>query len=490
MTKLDCSDFSSGTESAVPPDRLIVDPAITAWPIPGIEACHEQASRLELVKRINRRAERLGTAKLRCDQPILITGHQCGLWHPGILAKDFAAASAARKHGVQWLHLIVDQDAHDSSTIEWPILNGDVLETHALVLWDQDDALRGVPTMASPLADVQDVVRRIEDFATTRGLGQRLDCFISAWQSAGQVDCRNLAEQWSVVTTQMLRPWSGEVAVLHVSDLEGWEPYERNLEFLVADAGTCVKRYNAAVAAQPSAGLTYLQTAREQVELPYWAVRSGEARRRLWANLKDSTPVLSLGDGTVLDRAAWQVLPRALTLTSSLRSAGQGCCAMFIHGTGGAMYDQVMEQWLGSWQPGFELMPRATVTADLRLSWSGIAKAGPACLRHALWRVHHLPHNMDRELDLNGPLAQEKQQILKHMDDDRDRHRRAALFRRLHEINAELAERHHDVIESAEMEVGRCRRGLRNRQAAQRRDWPWLAYDVEQIAGLFAAFQT
>lgn len=489
MSKLDCPDSSARAGSAIQPDRVIVEPSILTWSVEYLQGCDQQQHRQDLVKRVNRRADRLGTAKLRCDKPIIITGHQCGLWHPGILIKDFAASQAAEQLNAQWLHLVVDQDAHDSSVLDWPVLRGDVLETHKLVLWEDDASVRGVPTVACPAVTVEDVVQRIQDFARQHGMHGAIDCFASAWQRAGEVACQTLAEQWAVVTASMLEPWCGDVAMLHVSDLEGWEPYERSLLNLIEDATTSIKRYNDAVQSHPSAGLAMLQVGREHVELPLWAIREGEPRRRVWADSSDTTAAMVLDDGREVDRSQWSILPRALMLTASLRTAGQGCCDVFIHGTGGGAYDEVMEQWLRSWVSDLTMSPKAVVTADVRLNWSGVAKAGSACLRRAQWRVHHLPHNMDRELELKGPRIDEKRHILLHMDDDRDRQRRATLFRRLHEINRTLALEHRDILEDAQEEVRRCQRGLANRQAAMRRDWPWLAYEVQQIAGLYEALK-
>ena len=77
---------------------------MSQWRIaPRADACDDD--RKELIRRINRRAERLGLTKLRCDKPIIATGHQSGFWHPGILAKDLAMTAACQRYDAQPLHL-------------------------------------------------------------------------------------------------------------------------------------------------------------------------------------------------------------------------------------------------------------------------------------------------------------------------------------------------------------------------------------------------
>lgn len=486
MIEADCSSQSIDARPHVAPDRVVVEPAISSWQVSHTPAqCQASSDHTDLIKRVNRLADRLGTAKLRCDQPLIVTGHQCGVWHPGILAKDIAASVAATKHGAAWLHIIVDQDANDSSTMSWPVLEQGMLTSKPISLWGVDASSEGVATGAMPAVDVADVVLRLERLAKEHDAGRLLDGLIDAWRKAGDRTCHSLADQWACVTASMLQPWCGATAVLRVSDLEGWGPYERLVDAMLQDARGCAKHYNDAVFREPGGGLSMLQVGREQVELPLWAIRDGQTRRKVWADLNDTQPAMVLNDGTCIDREKWRVLPRALTLTAAIRSAsGVG---VFIHGTGGGAYERVMERWINAWQPELKLATMAVVTADLRLQWQGMAIAERSDLAHALWRRHHLPHNIDRELNLESDIVREKRALLQHMDDDRDRKRRADAFRGIKAINEQLATEHADVIQAADDEVKRCRQGVKNRSIAQRRDWPIAAYDHAQLAGLVEA---
>ncbi len=60
--------------------------------------------------------------------PLVVTGHQPELFHPGVWVKNFVTAAAANAHGGIGLNLIVDNDIPKSSAIAVPRAVGDRLE--------------------------------------------------------------------------------------------------------------------------------------------------------------------------------------------------------------------------------------------------------------------------------------------------------------------------------------------------------------------------
>jgi hypothetical protein len=61
--------------------------------------------------------------------PLVVTGHQSELFHPGVWVKNFATAAIARAHQGLGLNLIVDNDLPKSSSIRVPVRTGDRLRT-------------------------------------------------------------------------------------------------------------------------------------------------------------------------------------------------------------------------------------------------------------------------------------------------------------------------------------------------------------------------
>ncbi len=451
-----------------PPPSVRVEPAMSSWSVNE----NPQHDRAALIERINTRAKRLGTATLDLSGTRLIaTGHQAQLWHPGILAKDIALSLAAERLGTQRLHMIVDQDANEAWRLEAPFVDGDELKVKSVLLADQKP---GVPTGFQPPAEVSQLKDRLAglDSGLTGVLEGALDNLSG---------CDTLAEQIAVVLSRLKKPYAGAVPVMMVSDLAGLAVYESALSRMLNDAHRCATLYNRAVADHPQAGMTPMVVGRELVELPLWAVRWNETRQRVFVDMADSVPLFVYDDGEPIDREAVTLLPRALLLTAVMR---RFFCDLFIHGTGGLVYDKVTEAWWETWA-GEALSPMAAVTADVFLDL-GAPVADRAELDRVVWRMHHLPHNLDRVLSLNGEAVQRKRELLEHMDDDRDKIRRRTAFRELHQVNRELGEQNPQAMASARRALDMAKAGVGNARIARRRDWCFALYPPDSLHALCA----
>lgn len=454
-----------------PTPTVRVQPPIGQWSL-GNDPTHDRA---QLIERINHRAKRLGTAPLESTADRLIaTGHQAQLWHPGILAKDIVIDLAAERLSAQHLHLTVDQDTNEAWRLEMPFLDGDELKVRSVLLAEQT---HGVPTGFQPPADPGQLRERLAalDSPLTAVLSQAIDDLPA---------CESLAEQVAVILARLRRPYAGDIPLMMVSDLAGLDGYESVVSRLFNDAQRCATAYNQAVAQYPAAGMTPLVVNRELAEIPLWAVAWGKPRRRVFVDLADADPLFVYEDGEAIDTTAVKLLPRALLLTAVMRSA---ICDLFIHGTGGLVYDQVTEAWWRNWA-GEELAPMAGATADVFLDL-GAPVAGRAELDRVIWRRHHLPHNLDRELGLDGDTVKQKRDLIAHMDDDRDRARRREAFKKIHRINDELAARHADALSAAERDLHLARAGVQNARIARRRDWCFALYPPESLIALRQTLQ-
>jgi hypothetical protein len=445
--------------------RVTIEPALGEWVIEPRVA----VERGGLIERINARAERLGLPGVSGDGPTIATGHQAYLWHPGILAKDIAMVMAAARLSAAPMHVVVDHDIHEALHLELPVERGEQLEVRRIELGAQDLA---VPTGFQPAVDVAEMIRRL-----TEEKSGRTQALVEACR--GLPACKSLAEQMAVILTRLKRPYAGDVPVMMSSDLPGLGFYEALVEAMRDDARRCVAAYNAAAAAAAEAGLSLLTMERERVELPLWAVRWRHARRRVFADLADSQPLLTFSDGRSIDRGAWSLLPRAAMLTAVMRSC---CCELFIHGKGGRVYDRVTELWWGNWR-GERLSPMAVASADVRLDFD-VPVADGERLSDALWWRHHLPHNLDRALQLDGAMVSRKRRLLAEMDADGDKRRRREAFREIHAINGQWVEKHRAAIAEAEDEVARARLAAGNREVGRKRDWCFALYPAETLRKL------
>ncbi len=478
-------------------------------------------------------------------RPVIATGHQAWLWHPGILAKDLAMVAAAAAHDADTLHLVVDHDVHEALTLQLPIIEGDALRIETLRLASMDapggdeqiaspgatggspasarrDASRhwrtsrqwhpdrsSIPTGAQPPVDAATVIHTLEQARAPRWGGHLarrrpdepgtpaahlpvdLQPLITAWTDLPR--CESLAQQITQVLARLRSPLVGRLPLLYSTHLCRDAAFQAQVDMMLHDASRCVTAYNQAVVASPEAGMWSLGVERERIELPLWWVRWGQPRGRVYADVADSTPLLVDDQGRPVDAASTDIhhgllAPRALLLTAYLRRHG---CNFFIHGKGGGVYDRVMEQWWDSWMQSrgedARLAPMAVVSADVHLPFDAPVADG-AALERAVWYRHHLPHNVDRELGLDGEQVRRKRELLATMDADRDRPRRRAAFREIHRINDELAAAHGEALAAADEELARTRQGVANQAIAEKRDWCFALYPPASLAALKETF--
>ncbi|MGA1222965.1 MAG: hypothetical protein ACO31E_00190, partial [Phycisphaerales bacterium] len=68
-----------------------------------------------------RRASRAALG-LPVDRPVVMTGHQAGIWHAGIAEKFLVGAALAAECGGVLAHVVVDHDLNDASLVAYPAL--------------------------------------------------------------------------------------------------------------------------------------------------------------------------------------------------------------------------------------------------------------------------------------------------------------------------------------------------------------------------------
>ena len=457
--------------------RIVVEPPLEQWhPAAGSASDHEAFAAL-----LHHRPETGTAAPPPGVDDVIATGHQPWLWHPGILAKDIAAAAFARRTGGEAVHLVVDHDPLDTLHLDLPRQQGSALHAHTLTL---HTCPPGVPPASLPPADGARIAESIGAAQEAPGGAPTAEftALCSAWKDASPA--RTLAEQIACVLGLLRAPLMSPPRVFFSSALHRLPAFGAMLDLWCNDPMRSAALYNEAAAAHPEGQVTALQIGRDRIELPFWALRWQQPRLRVYAETDGGALVTETGTDVREQDDAIILAPKAITMMALLRSA---CCNFFVHGTGGARYDAVTDHWWAAWR-GTPLAPRAMVTADLSLPFDAPV-AAPQQLAAALWKAHHLPHNLDRVMRLSGPEVQRKRVLLETMNDDRDRSRRAAAFDEIHRINAALARRHGATIEAAHQDVQRMRDGMANRRIARRRDWCFALHDGSQLQSLARALE-
>jgi hypothetical protein len=402
--------------------------------------------------------------------PIVATGHQTLLWHPGILAKYLAVeAITAGVPEFARANLVVDQHADDFGTLEVPVQQGDgQLGTATIAL---TEVRPGVPMGRHPAFDPPSVPRDLRPALPS--VAEGLERTLSA--VGRHRDEPNAAGQMASALDELMTPWVHPMPRVCASDLIRTALGRRLVERMVADPARCVSAYNEAVSSVPEAKIGELAATNQGVELPLW--RLGDGARRERATDHDARAWLA-GDGPPL-------LPRALFLTALIRL---GLCDLFVHGTGGARYDRAMERWVRAWL-GLEPAPLAVVTATVILPFETAAGGplDPDRAQHALRRLWH-----DPEPDAS-PGGRKRALLEELAAAPRRSAARLRTFHRMHEMLDELRRKHEAEIERARDRLATARRHAAEAPIRERRTWAFPLYpraEIDELATRITATVT
>ncbi len=402
---------------------------------------------------------------LPTDRPVIMTGHQAGFWHPGIFAKYIAADRLARSIGGVAAAVVVDHDVVDPVRVSAVRTTADdAVEAVAVHL----RARSGGPTLSRlerPLGSAE-----LSRAAFPTGLvgsdRAALERIVGALDWHG--DTASLAEQVDRANAELLDRWIG-VASFTAQRLVRTTSWKSFFAMAVRDAASCVRAYNRAVLKHPEAGIgpLFAMDREERWELPFWLLDREKGRRPLYAEMVEQP----MFDPDLL-------ATKALSLTASLR---RGLCDLFIHGTGGAVYDRAADDWIGAWL-GEDLAPSVAITADVyrRLPVEAQRDATEDARDRAVWKAHSARHNPGLLGDTTA--AAEKRAMLDRIEQaPRDSVERLELYRAMHERLAEVRKAHREELNKIDTKARSLERGLAVRELECRRDWPSVFYPKETL---------
>jgi hypothetical protein len=446
----------------------------------------------------------------RDDQPIIVIGHQPEFIHAGVWAKHVVADRLARVLGGKAINLVVDNDSPKGAALRIPVVDqaGASLRTVRFPNPPPGQAYEQLPRLVPGEIDrLRGEVRKAmgERFAASP-MTDFCDGLVGARDAADWVD------QMIAGRRGAERPFGVELTDVRVSRA-WWSPL---LADLLLHADKFADAYNRALAwyrgefrvRGSNRPIPDLARRGDETELPIWAYRTNEPRRRLYvarrgqdrvlAAERESIATLTASDlrscddlvGLLAKRGGWRIRPRALTLTIWARLF---LADLFIHGIGGAKYDRISDRIIADY---FGLAPpeMACASATLHvLPRDGAADAeSVADLRRA---IRDLTWNPQRHLPDRPALAPlieyrvaavQRNRELRELDPLNHAARRDA-FRQIREINERLlAERPATLAELSE----RLQRASHRRdddRIALDREYFFAIHDRPALEGLLAA---
>jgi len=333
--------------------------------------------------------------------PILASGHQVELYHPGVWAKDALVSAAAEKLNGIGLHIAVDTDQPKHLTLRWP----------GLAIPITDDPRLGTAAWTGLLA------------APSRERTREIASAMAEYEWKSQPELFGWIGEW-INLLREATPLSAAMtsACDFVDDVIGLKvrrlpasarlssaPYLALAYHLLALAGETAGHYNSALPDHrrvqnirtPGRPMPDLTVSPDQCETPFWLdhLTTGE-RNRLTLSRRGGRWTLdefefdAALDGwtaaekleVYLRRRSLRLSPRALTLTLYLRLL---LADQFIHGIGGGRYDQVVDNLCPRL---FNLAPPKFCVTTATLYFPGAenrARPSLPALAHEGHQLHH-----------------------------------------------------------------------------------------------------
>ena len=323
--------------------------------------------------------------------PLLVSGHQPELFHPGVWIKNFALHSISKKHALTPLNLIIDNDVVKHASISVPMIPvGGKKSVQVNCNFDQDNS--GMPYEDWMIKNHEIFDRFSEHLKGITADWENIPMGVTFWQDVLMAVATGLKP--GLAFTHARRKWEQHLGCnnleLPVSTLCGTNSFSLFAMDIISKAEAFANMFNQAVATyRTKHGLKSknhpfpdLGVAKGWAETPFWLLLPGESRRQRLGVKKEASGEIILGTpgpqgvrinlGVKDQLAAFKnlemqgtrVRPRALSTTIFARLLLSDA---FIHGIGGAKYDEVTDQMI---QDFYQVTPPAfmVVSATARLN--------------------------------------------------------------------------------------------------------------------------
>lgn len=455
---------------------------------------------------------------------LFVGGHQPTLFHPGVWVKNFAVGRLARDERAVGLNLVVDNDTLSTSAIRMPSGNRDAPNVELIPFDD--------PRPSQPWEDARIFNRDLFDsFAkrVERGMARWgiAPLVAELWPAAVRHAERSnlLVDCFTAARNQCERKWGTSNLELPLSRMCRLDSFLWFVAHLLAHLPRFHGIYNDVVheyrvlnkVRSKNHPVPDLRATDGWLESPFWVWRDGaHQRQRLLARhsgaevwLSDGMEVFAKlplsGDGDAgaavnmlrqLPAQGIHLRTRALTTTLFARL----CLAdLFVHGIGGAKYDEMTDRIIGRFfgisAPGFLAL---TATLRLPLGSHPVESADEQRLRGIL---RELEFNSDRHfskppdasvsglVDEKHRLIADQQTIrrLREITQKPDHNNHSAprngykRFRRLQELNRDLAAATAAERRRVEEELHRTVRQLAANDVLRSREYAYCLFPADKL---------
>lgn len=394
------------------------------------------------------------------DKKIYATGHQPDIHHPGILTKDIVLYHLLDGNSVG-LHFIVDTDYFEFEYF-YPIKNNRNAELMQFSAHSHStfEGERVEDCKRSELISILKSQKEEVSYFVNRKVLERSQMYLQYYIEKIQNNklLHNVNEE---VQSDFLNSQGFQIYKLSVSKLIKTEAFLLFVELIRRRQKEFVEIHNQALEkyrkehkiknhAQPLPNLG-------ENEMPFWDYRNHE---RVCFSVNEM-PIYAL--------------PRAVTLTLFLRIF---LCDFFIHGIGGARYEQICEQIAKNFFQ-VEACPYRIATATMHLAPNVNFELPRYEEKELLKKIRELEYSPEHFLDSEHPLAKEKKRLLNEFKNPNTN--KKDLHTQITSLNKQMRLELSFIERDLQNELSLLGVKNKTKQVFETRTFPFFYYNLEEL---------
>ena len=452
--------------------------------------------------------------------PIIQTGHEPILYHPGIWIKNHLVQYLVNKLNGIGVNMIVDNDACNMGFMYVPILSEQSASVGKVALVKNKEHVAyeeivfdDFGTILQFKEEVIDLLSKNilrEDIKTTmEDMQDVFERFINRIGEYYQQGCHDMAGLLTAARRSVEEDFGIENLEAPVSWMCDTDGFYHFILHILCEADRFAKIYNEKLAkyrrihkirskANP---LPDLKVLGDSIEIPFWVWKAGGQRAKCYVmnegddiKITDGAKVLVIlkkGDVNsnitrlkTLMEAGIKIRPRAITTTMFSRLFFSD---VFIHGIGGAKYDtitdEIIKEFFGINTPGFITI---SATLFLPLDTYDVDEGTPYELQRIMHDMRYNPERYASKETRSNPefmnRAKEKQGLLKMMAvgnaDEKGRY-----FRQIKELNTLMLTQINPELKRIQGEINIVREKLAYNEVVRFREFPLCLYPMKILRG-------
>ena len=438
--------------------------------------------------------------------PIFMAGHQPELFHPGVWIKNYALAGLAAKAGGTGLNLIVDTDVPKTNTIRVPVNSADPREAVVRVPFDAHSP--DVPFEERQVNDQSLWNRFPESIGALARTWPFRPIFFDFWDevTAASLQTPLLGERWARARRSCERSWGCHNLELPQSAVCRTRAFAAFFGHIVHRAPSFWTAHNASLAQYrkangirgPGRPVPDLTADSDWLELPFWVWETPRSKRqRLLVRIATRSIALRTGQGAViaeipntdsfnhaafieLEHRGVKIRTRALMTTMFARLF---LCDVFIHGLGGAKYDEITDDIIRRFwriEPPRFMVLSGSLRLPFRCTPGDVAES-----RQLRQLARDLHWNPDRHLanaandEKARPLAEDKAHWISLKPDSPTQRRDR--FLHLRRVNGLMQPFVADKVASADQKLTLCERQVALERVLCDRDFAFCLYPESRL---------